>query len=208
MRWAAGRRPRGSLLAQGACPAGCAPHSLFGCAKKRMRRARWKRKSASAGRSAPAQTSCRRRGMVGTPLQKSGTETRRPWGDLWPGEVWDTLSLSPRCRSRSHEEQPAAAKREAARCDNHPDKAGTIRHGTEVPKNAEGPNVPEGGPKSEQAPIRRPPSRGGPLHRSAPKRFFLFHRARRILFLSRTKREWGAHPCGNSPLRERRSPLR
>ena len=40
------------------------------------------------------------------------------------------------------------------------------------------------------------------------KRFFLLHRARRILFLSRTKREWGAHPCGNSPLRERRSPLR
>ena len=45
MRWAASRRPRGSLLPQGACPAGCTPHSLFGCAKKRMRRARWKRKN-------------------------------------------------------------------------------------------------------------------------------------------------------------------
>ena len=64
---------------------------------------------------------------------------------------------------------------------------------------AEGHSVPEGGPKSEQAPIRRPPSRGGPLHRSAPKRFFLFHRARRILFLSRTKREWGAHPPWKRP---------
>ena len=38
------------------------------------------------------------------------------------------------------------------------------------------------------------------------KRFFLFHRARRILFLSRTKREWGAHPRGNGPLREQTPP--
>ena len=35
--------------------------------------------------------------------------------------------------------------------------------------------------------------------RSAIKRFFLFHRARRILFLSRTKREWGAHPLWEQP---------
>ncbi len=108
MRRAAGRRPRGSLLPQGACPAGCAPHSLFGCAKKRMRRARWKRKSASAGRSAPAQTSCRRRGMVGTPLQKSGTETHRPWGILRPGEVQGYPCFAFRCRSRFRGE-PASA---------------------------------------------------------------------------------------------------
>ena len=71
---------------------------------------------------------------------------------------------------------------------------------------AEDCSVPEGQAKPKQAPIRRPPSRGGPLHRSAPKRFFLFHRARRILFLSRTKREWGAHPRGNSPWREQIPP--
>ena len=64
---------------------------------------------------------------------------------------------------------------------------------------AEENSVPEGGPKSALAPIRRPPSRGGPLHRSALKRFFLFHRARRILFLSRTKREWGAHCPAGTP---------
>ena len=72
-----------------------APHRDI---KKRMRRARWKRKSASAGRSAQAQTSCRRRGMVGGPLRQSGTETPSPWGGLWPGEVWDTSSSSFRCR--------------------------------------------------------------------------------------------------------------
>ena len=57
-----------------------------------------KRKNASAGRSAPARTSCRRRGMAGGPLQQSGTETHCPWGNLRPGEVWDTSSFSFRCR--------------------------------------------------------------------------------------------------------------
>ena len=55
-------------------------------------------KGASAGRSAQAQTSCRRRGMVGSPLRRSGTETPGPWGTLWPGEIWDTLCSSFRCR--------------------------------------------------------------------------------------------------------------
>ena len=44
MRWAAGRRPRGSLLPQGACPAGCTPHFLFRLAEKKTGRARSKRK--------------------------------------------------------------------------------------------------------------------------------------------------------------------
>ena len=64
-----------------------APHRNI---KQKMRRARWKRKSASAGRSAYMRTSCRRRGKVGSPLRQSGTETRCPWGNLRPGEVWDT----------------------------------------------------------------------------------------------------------------------
>ena len=36
-----------------------------------------------------------------------------------------------------------------------------------------------------------PVARGGPLHRSAHKRLFLFHRARRILFLGKTKKRMG-----------------
>ena len=55
-------------------------------------------KGASAGRSAQAQTSCRRRGKVGSPLRRSGTETPGPWGTLWPGEIWDTLCADFRCR--------------------------------------------------------------------------------------------------------------
>ena len=55
--------------------------------------------------------------------------------------------------------KPAAAKREAIQCDDHPDEVGTIRHGTAVTKIAEGHSVPEGQAKSALAPIRRPPSR-------------------------------------------------
>ena len=48
-----------------------------------------------------------------------------------------------------------------------------------------------------------PVARGGPLHRSASKRLFLLHRARRILFLGKTKKRMGAHPpVETAPLRE------
>ena len=63
--------------------------------------------------------------------------------------------------------KPAAAKREAPQCDDHPDDLRTIRHGTAVTKIAEEHSVPEGRPKSALAPIRRPPSRGGA---NAPER--------------------------------------
>ena len=56
------------------------------------------KKKCSAGRSAPAQTSCRRRGKAGSPLRQSETESCCPWGDLWPGEVWDTFCADFRCR--------------------------------------------------------------------------------------------------------------
>ena len=75
-------------------------------------------------------------------------------------------------RTSSRAERPAAAKREAIQCDDHPDEVRTIRHGTVATKIAEDPSVPEGQPKSTLAPIRRPPSRGGPLHRSALSAFF------------------------------------
>ena len=54
------------------------------------------KKTCSAGRPAQAQPSCRRRGKVGSPLRQSETETRRPWGNLQPGEVQGyPLPLSP-----------------------------------------------------------------------------------------------------------------
>ena len=65
---------------------------------------------------------------------------------------------------------------------------------------AEENSVPEGQPKSEQAPIRRPPSRGGPLHRSAPKRPFLLDRARPVFFSGKTEKKMGGASRWTSPL--------
>ena len=64
---------------------------------------------------------------------------------------------------------------------------------------AEDPSVPEGQPKSTLAPIRRPPSRGGPLHRSAPKRSFLLDRARPVFFSAKTEKKMGVHPAWTMP---------
>ena len=52
-----------------------------------------------------------------------------------------------------------------------------------------------------QAPPHVDP-RTATLHARAklrPKRLFLLHRARRVLFLALTKREWGAHPPWKRP---------
>ena len=157
------------------------------------------KKKCSAGRSAQAQTSCRRRGKVGGPLRKSGTETRRPWGNLQPGAVRDTLSDSPRCRSRFFEEQPAAAKREAAQCVNHPVAGAPSATGRQLqtrrrPKRARRPGKIGAGTDTPT-----PVARGGPLHRSAPKRPFLLDRARPVFFSARRKRKWGVHPAGQAP---------
>ena len=73
---------------------------------------------------------------------------------------------------------------------------------------AEDPSVPEGQAKSEQAPIRRPPSRGGPLHRSAPSALFFWTVHGPFSFRARPKRKRGVHPAGPAPLREQNPPGR
>ena len=90
--------------------------------------------------------------------------------------------------------------------DNHPDEVGTIRHGSAATGIAEEHSVPEGRPKSEQALIRRPPSRGGPLHRSAPSAFLFGPCTARFSF-GKAKEKWGVHPAGQAPLREQESPV-
>ena len=112
------------------------------------------------------------------------------------------MPSSARC-TNSRAGQPAAAKRGAAQCDDHPDEVGTIRHGTAV--------------ANSQKPLACPKARQNRrLHRSADprrarrataperaKRLFLFHRARRILFLGKTKKRMGgASRMDNAPWRE------
>ena len=81
---------------------------------------------------------------------------------------------------------------------------------------AEGLSVPEGRAKSEQAPIRPPPLRGGPLHRSAHKRPFLLDRAQPVFFSGKTEKgpplrpaRWGekAQGSGRSFRRRRKRSL-
>ena len=257
------RRPSGGAEAAGRLfPQGCAPHFLFGSAKKRMRRARWKRKSASAGRSAQARTSCRRRGEgwlsrtavrdgnalpLGKPLARGGLGYRPAplfaaagrWDDSLrngpmkasapttaraarngcaavggPAALW--MRRAP-CGQAERAEggtsgtlvteilgapQCETVKEELAKCvltprrrRHYPPRVGSIDL-------AEGPSVLEGKAKSAQAPIRRLPSRGGPLHRSASKRFFSLDRARPVSLLARQKRNGGCILAGPAPLRE------
>ena len=112
------------------------------------------KKTCSAGRPAQAQPSCRRRGKVGSPLRQSETETRRPWGNLQPGEVQGyPLPLSPLPLTLPRRSRQRLAKRKARkeklvecilaprRCRHHPPRDSS--HDL-----AEDDSVPEGKPKS------------------------------------------------------------
>ena len=164
-----------------------------------MRRARWKRKNVRRVGLRQRRPPAAGGGWLAVPCSSQGRKRPALGETSSPGKYRDTLSLPPRCRSRSREEQPAAAKREAARCDNHPDEVGTIRHGTVVSslqKTIACPKVRQNRSRHRYA---DPRAHGGPLHRSAPKRPFLLDRARPVFFSARRKRKWGVHPGRTSP---------
>ena len=142
---------------------GCAPHFLFETSKRKCAAPGGKENmfggSACAGAALlpPA-------GKVGSPLRQSETETRRPWGNLQPGEVQGyPLPLSPLPLTLPRRSRQRLAKRKAQkeklvecilaprRCRHHPPRDSS--HDL-----AEDDSVPEGKPKSALAPIRRPPS--------------------------------------------------
>ena len=157
------------------------------------------KKKCSAGRSAQAQTSCRRRGKAGTPLQKSGTETPGPWGNLWPGEVGDTFSLPLRCRSRFREEQPAAAKRDAEairqpprRPPHHPPRDGSSKN-RRRPKRARR-SAQIGAGTDPPTPVRTEGHCTG-----VRQTLFSLDRARPVSLLARQKRNGGCIPLDKPP---------
>ena len=94
--------------------------------------------------------------------------------------------IGPLRRLSSH--RPAAAKRGAGRYPRPPRAKG-------FPKGRAFPSL-TAVRDSQPSPRRRQEVRAC-ADRPA-EALFLFHRARRILFLALPKREWGAHPCGNS----------
>ena len=160
-----------------------------------MRRARWKRKNVSAGRSAQAQTSCRRRGKVGNPARRSETETPGPWGTLQPGDVRDTSSFSFRCRwpvvdeslrsgpmRASASTNARAARSEAERAEREAGQMRSCTPTTSAPSATGRQYRPHRRPKRARMPGKigagtdppPPRTRGGPLHRSAPGAFFSY----------------------------------
>ena len=160
-----------------------------------MRRARWKRKNVSAGRSAQAQTSCRRRGKVGNPARRSETETPGPWGTLQPGDVRGTSSFSFRCRwpvvdeslrsgpmRASASTTARAARSEAERAEREAGQMRSCTPTTSAPsatgrqsgKSQKSIACPKARPNRSRHWYADPRTRGGPLHRSAPGAFFSY----------------------------------
>ena len=108
----------------------------------------------------------------------------------------------PMCRPLPRKERPAAAKREAAQCDARPDEVGAIRHGTAAANSQKTIACLKASPNRSRHRYADPRPRGGPLHRSAPKRFFSLDRPQPVSLFGAPKREMG----GGSPRRGRVSP--
>ena len=121
------------------------------------------------------------------------------------------MPSSARCRSPINH-RPAAAKREAAQCDDHPDALRTIHHGTAVstsqktiacPKAIQNRRLhryanPRTARRHEGAGARLSDFFSWTVHCAAVGGFAAYGcsvplRVRPVLFLSRTKREWGVH---------------
>ena len=160
------------------------------------------KKTCSAGRPAQAQPSCRRRGKVGSPLRQSETETRRPWGNLQPGEVQGyPLPLSPMPLTFPRRTRQRLAKRKARkeklvecilaprRCRHHPPRDSS--HDL-----AEDDSVPEGKPKSALVPIRRPPS--AQRRECAGVRHFFWAAHCPAILMAESTRAADCRPCGVS----------
>ncbi len=183
----------------------CAPHFLFETSKRKCAAPGGKEKMfggsvcASADLLPPAGEGWHslvevRDGNV-RPL---GKPPARGSKGIHPAPIFAAAGSPARERERQRKEKQR-------QYDNHPDEVGTIRHGTAVTGIAEENSVPEGQAKSEQALIRRPPSRGGPLHRSASNAFLFGPCTARFSF-GTTKEKWGVHPGWTSPLREQTPP--
>ncbi len=175
------------------------------------------KKKCSAGRSAPAQTSCRRRGKVGCPSRQSGTETRCPWGDLWPGEVRDTSSASFRCRWPVVDESfsigqgdktstPArAARSEAERAEREAGQMRPCNPTTWAPSATGRQYRPGRRPKRarRQGQIGACTGTPTPVARraTAPERAnaFLFGPCTARFSFGTTKEKWGVHPAWTMP---------
>ena len=183
-----------------------------------MRRARWKRKNVRRVGLRRRRPPAAGGGWLAVPCSSQGRKRPALGETSSPGKYRDTLSLPPRCRSRSREEQPAAATAQPLAALPLTDAAYPLRvkekqlDATTTPtrsapsatgRQLQKPQKAQACPKVRQNRSRHryadPRAHGGPPHRSAPKRPFLLDRARPVFFSARRKRKWGVHPGRTSP---------
>ena len=171
-----------------------------------MRRARWKRKNVRRVGLRKRRPPAAGGGWSAVPRGSQGRK-RAALGEIFgPGRSgipFAPLFAAAHVPARNSQRQRKEKQRP---CVNHPDNLRTIRHGSVTTGIAEENSVPEGQAKSEQALIRRPPSRGGPLHRSAPSAFLFGPCTARFSF-GKTKEKWGVHPGWTSPPCGSRDPV-
>ena len=136
-----------------------------------------------------------RRGKVGNPARRSETETPGPWGNLQPGEVWDTRCADFRCRwpvvdeslrsgpmRASASTTARAARSEAERAEREAGQMRSCTPTTSAPsatgrqsgKSQKSIACPKARPNRSRHWYADPRTRGGPLHRSAPGAFFSY----------------------------------
>ena len=216
MRWAAERRPRGSLLPQGGLSSQDAPPiSLLVLPKEKRAVHGPKRKSASAGRSGAAQPSCAHGGrrIGAAPISCLGHARpsrgrKLPALGGWCRGAGDVQAHTPcfsfRCRSllpRRTSERAASgdvANERLIHCDLHPDglaghPQGSARWG--IRKDL---SVPEG--RKWSSANHPPPAAGGlRLRRPDPPNIFSFPPGAAHFLFDVSKRKWGAHPAWTMP---------
>ena len=107
-------------------------------------------------------------------------------------------------RTSSRAERPAAAKREAIQCDDHPDEVRTIRHGTAVPTSQKRIACPKAGPNRSRHRSADPRRAEGHCTGARQNGLFFWTVHGPFSFRPRPKRKWGVYPAGPAPPREQR----
>ena len=165
-----------------------------------MRRARWKRKNVRRVGLRRRRPPAAGGGWLAVPRGGQGRKRAALGETSSPGQSGipsATLPAAAHASSKNSQRQRKKKQLNASTTptqEHHPPRDGSC-------KLAEDLSVPEGQAKSEQAPIRRPPCARRAAAPERAQRFFLFHRARRILFLGKTKKRMGgASPAGAEPL--------
>ena len=230
----------GCLLPQGACPAGMHPPFSFPscgkengpCTVQKKRplgalRCSGPPRATGVGVSVPAPIWAGLRARLGL-LRFLQLPSRGGWRSGHRGARTHLISSSfrafrfaTRCPGGrrgccvgpccSFHQQPASGSEKRSKSMRRPPRRSQqYWHGTAVPTSQKAIACPKASPNRRLHRYVDPRARGGPLHRSAPKRPFLLDRARPVFFSAKTEKKMGGAspldkpPCGSRYPRGRR----